>query len=352
MGFIWKVIGELPDLNSGDVSVGGYPYVATYVDQQLKNSFRYYLVPSVLLATFVALICLRNVGLTVIVFVAAVGAAAVSTAFVPVCGSKMGGLMSIIPALVFVLATSGSIHLIRYGLNVIGDPGKLLAIGWKPCTISTLTTAIGMLSLTRSDFPAIRNFGFFCAAGVVIALAFQLLVVPWLLTRFGQSGLRNLAARNDRSVYWQRMINGVASRKLAISILSLLLMVAAAVGLSKLHAQVEVEKLFADDSQILTSLRGLEDQLGPLDQTEVVLVFSEPKAAQFADRVHYVRKIQAALLKLPQISLAHSLINYLPREPGKGTALSFARWSTYRNVLRKRAREPFQRKLPIRRKWH
>ncbi len=98
MRFVWKTVDTLPGLTRADVSVGGYPYVATYVDQQLRNSFRYFLIPSVLLATLVALSCLRNIVLTSIVFVAAVGAAAVSTAFVPVCGAKMGGLMSIIPA--------------------------------------------------------------------------------------------------------------------------------------------------------------------------------------------------------------------------------------------------------------
>lgn len=333
--FVWDAINATPDLNRDDVTIGGYPYVATYVDQQLRNSFRYFLIPSVVLATLVALLCLRNVVLTLIVFVAAVGAAAVSTAFVPVCGAKMGGLMSIVPALVFVLATSGSIHLVRYGLNVIGEPGKLLAIGWKPCTISAVTTAIGMLSLTRSDFPAIRNFGFFSATGVGFALAFQLLVVPWLLSRFGQSGSRQLAARSDGLGFWQWLMMGVSKHRLAISLFSLLLFATAAIGLTQLRAEVEVEKLFATDSQILKSLRSLEDRLGPLDQTEVLLVFKNIDPEQFPDRVKYLRQVQMALSELPQVSLAHSLINYLPREPAKGSASSFFRWSTYRNMLRR-----------------
>ncbi len=112
-------------------------------------------------------------------------------------------------------------------------------------------------------------------------------------------------------------------------------MCAAAVGLTRLRAQVEVEKLFAADSQILNSLRSLEERLGPLDQTEVLLVFEDSEPEQFPDRVKYVRKIQTALAGLPQISLAHSLINYLPSEPRKGTAMSFVRWSTYRNILRR-----------------
>ena len=110
--------------------------------------------------------------------------------------------MAIIPALVYILTTSGSIHLTRYSLEAIGDSKKLLSIGWRPCLVSTITTAIGMLSLARSGFPAIRSFGFFCATGAVFALIYQLIAVPWLLQRFGGKGQRALAGRAEKNRTW------------------------------------------------------------------------------------------------------------------------------------------------------
>ena len=128
MNLVWGAIDADPELNREQVVMGGYPYIATFIDGQLKNSFRYLLLPSIILSTLISLFCLRNGMLTLIVFIAAVGAAATSIAFIPICNTKYGGLMSIIPALVFVLATSGSIHLIRYGLEAIGDARKLLSM--------------------------------------------------------------------------------------------------------------------------------------------------------------------------------------------------------------------------------
>ncbi len=335
MNLVWDAIEATNGLSRESVVVAGYPYVATFIDVQLKNSYRYFLFPSVLLATLVSLSCLRNFALTSIVFVTALGAAAASVAFIPICGAKMGGLMSIIPALVFVLATSGSIHLVRYSLTVIGDVRKLLGIGWKPCLISTATTAVGMLSLARSDFPAIRNFGFYCATGVGFALAFQLVLVPWLLQRFGQAGLVKLAARRQEESFWRKLMGLNQRNRLSISCLCLVLMILGAIGLTKLKAQVEVEKLFRSDSEILISMRELEAKLGPTDQTEVLLVFEDVGREKFPQRVEYVRRLQSELLKLPQVTVAHSLINYLPREPKVSNARSFAKRSTYRNALRK-----------------
>ncbi len=282
MDLIWKAIDEQEGLDREQVAMGGYPYIATYIDGQLKNSFRNFLLPSVVLATLVSLLCLRNLALALIVFVTGAGAAACSIAFIPICQTKFGGLMPIIPALVFVLTTSGSIHLVRYGLGIIGQPCRLLAIGWKPCSISTLTTAVGMLSLTRSGFPAIRNFGFFCAAGVGFALIFQLIMVPWLLDRFGKSGLEKLARREQRSHFWNDFIAVIRRRRVASAVLSLLLMVAGAIGLLRLRPEVEVEKLFRPEAEILTSLSNLELRFGPMDQTELLLVFEHVEASDFA----------------------------------------------------------------------
>ncbi len=335
MNLVWEAIESTNGLSQDSVTLAGYPYVATFIDGQLKNSYRYFLFPSVFLATLVSLSCLRNLALTSIVFVTALGAAASSVAFIPICGAKMGGLMSIIPALVFVLATSGSIHLVRYSLTVIGDVKKLIGIGWKPCLISTATTAVGMLSLTRSDFPAIRNFGFYCATGVGFALVFQLVLVPWLLKRFGQTGLLKLASRVEKESFWLKLMKLIRGNRLAISVACFGLMLLGAVGLTKLKAQVEVEKLFRANSQILKSLGALEAQLGPTDQTEVLLVFDSVGREDFPRRVKYVQRLQNELLKLPEITVAHSLINYLPNEPKVSNARSFAKRSTYRNALRK-----------------
>ena len=335
MKLVWGAIDADPELNREQVVMGGYPYIATFIDGQLKNSFRYLLLPSIILSTLISLLCLRNGMLTLIVFIAAVGAAATSIAFIPICNTKFGGLMSIIPALVFVLATSGSIHLIRYGLDAIGDAKKLLSIGWRPCVVSAVTTAVGMLSLLRSDFPAIRNFGLFCATGVGFALLFQLILVPCLLAKFGTKGLHALAARSENASFWTSLMIWVQRRRVVVAAVFSLVVLAGLVGLTRLKAEVEVEKLFRPESEILVSIGNLENQLGPLDQTELLVVFDRPVADSFPDRVSLVKQIQSKVAQLEDVHVIYSLINFLPNEPSKKTARSMLKRSAYRSILRR-----------------
>jgi len=62
-----SVIEQVPDLSLENVTFGGYPYIGVNVDRQMKNSFRFFLLPSVVMATFVSLYCLKNFYLSSIV---------------------------------------------------------------------------------------------------------------------------------------------------------------------------------------------------------------------------------------------------------------------------------------------
>lgn len=333
---LWQTIDEYPDLDRASIAIGGYPYLANYFDRQIKQAFLQMLIPGIVVATLIAMLCLRDVVLTLIVFATAALAAGCSVAFIPIWGAKLGGLSSIIPILTFVLTTSGCLHLIRYNLDSIGDPWQLLRTGWKPCAISTTTTAIGMLTLTRSNFPAIRDFGFFCAAGVLFSLAFQLVVVPWLLSRLGQPGLQRLAGRKQDSFLWTNCLKRVDQYRGLIVTAGIGAILLGLVGLGQLRASVEVDGFFEPGSPVIQDLADLERQLGPLDQTEAIIIFEHPDPKDFFERYRYVQRLQSAWLRLDTVDVAHSLLNYLPREPQSSTGPALVKRTIFRRKLESR----------------
>ena len=98
-------IDQTADLAIENVTFGGAPYVGIKVDLQMKNTFKFFVILSVLLASLVSFYCLKDLYLSIIVCITAGIAAACSVAIVPVLGLKFSGLMSIIPALVSVSYT-------------------------------------------------------------------------------------------------------------------------------------------------------------------------------------------------------------------------------------------------------
>ncbi len=331
---IKEATSQVPDLSYEQLTFGGYPFIATTIDHHLMNSLKLLLAPSVILATLMAWFCLRNLVLTAIVFATSIMAATMSLAMIPAFGVKFGGLMSIIPALVFVLATSGCVHLIRYALSAGVDPKPLLRMGWLPCSVSALTTIVGMLSLMQSQFPAIRKFGLFCAIGVGVTLVFQLIMIPWLLHRFGGKGIETLAERDRNSRFWENWVDRMTRRPWPAFLLSIAVLATGLYGLLFLQAEVEIDKLFKPDSPVLKSLRDLEHQLGPIDQSELLILFDQADRDHFHERANQVRQIQNAIKQIPEVKFTHSLVNYLPSEPRARDARSFVARQGYRDMLR------------------
>ena len=196
-----------------------------------------------------------------------------------------------------------------------------------------LTTAIGMLSLGRSSFPAIRSFGLFCATGAGFALIFQLVIVPWLLYRFGESGQRTLAKRSASHHMWERTSSQIGRFRFVLAAAGIALMAFSALGLSRLTARVEVETLFGPNSEIISSLSRLEARMGPLDQSEFLIEFEDVGQEDFHKRSQLVYRIQRYLSSRDEVATSISLHNYLPREPKIDRLRSVAERRVFRQRL-------------------
>ena len=311
--------------------LAGYPYVGAYGDQIIRWSITRLVWPSCLISTVVAWFCLGSLRLTIVTLGVAGLAAFLSVAIVTLTGAMWGGLSSAIPTLTYILTVSGTLHLINYARSCPRERLALavLRIGWRPCFVSGMTTAAGVLSLCRSSFPAVRQFGVYCAAGVLAALVCQLLLVPPALEL-----LRRDVRQPGKTAWQDGLLVWVlrSHRRLAVSILAGVCCLAA--GLYWLTADLEVERHFSKRSAVIQDIAWLENALGPVEQTELVLTFDQTDKSNFHDRLAVVRAVQSGITELPSVHASFSLANSLPSPPSKhGLRATMARVA-YRSALR------------------
>lgn len=330
---------DVTDVEANQLWVAGNPEMGAYGDQLILDSMKYRVVPSCLIATLIAWFCLRSFKLTVLVLVVAGLGALLSIAVVTLSGAKWGGLSAIIPTLAFLMGVSGALHLVNYAHACDGNGQKslaheILAVGWKPCLFSSLTTAIGMMSLYRSDFPAVRHFGVFCACGVLLSMVCQLLLIP-------------------NAIAWQRdSLYGGSQPKWPPSLLELvlrfrwvvvfgcgLLTLAFAFGLTRLKANMEVERAFRSTTPVMKNIAQLESSLGPVEQTEIVVTFPHAPAGDLLARVAAIRQIQTRLKQVPKVHGVLSFADSLPEEPhGRGFTSVIAR-GAYKHAVERAMEE-------------
>ena len=375
-----SVLGEATER----LVIGGYPQVGAYGDQVIRESIFQLVGPSCLVSTVLAWFCLRSLRVTLAILIVAGLAAALSIAMVTLSGALWGGLSSANPTLIYILTVSGAVHLVNYARGVTGPDlsRQILQIGWKPCVYSSVTTAAGMLSLCRSDFPAVREFVRYCAAGILVALACQLILVPvaleWLhrdlrrspsrLWRWadlfvGQVGglpkrLMRALCRSDLGAYgrpptcstsksttrssvrWpDRLLNWVLRNDALVVACFLAAGIAVRAGLLSLDANLDVERNFHASTPVMRQISWLERTLGPLEQTECVLRFPNTSQDTFVERMQIVHDVQSALRALPSVRGVLSLVDSLPTEPtGGGVRRTMVRTLYRRSVNRSRGR--------------
>lgn len=132
-------------------------------------------------------------------------------AFMKICGKQIDLMLTILPTILFVVGMSDVVHIItRYFEALRTGEAKIPALlgTFKEIGLATfltsLTTAVGFLTLLTSPIQPLYEFGIYAAAGVFIAylLAFSLLPAVLVL-----SSPPSYARINPRAVIWNRILH-------------------------------------------------------------------------------------------------------------------------------------------------
>ena len=95
---------------------------------------------------------------------------------------------AVAPVIIMTLAIADSVHILstmfgemRRGLDKHAAILEALRINLKPVFVTSLTTAIGFLSMNSSDVPPFRELGNVVAVGVLAAFIFSVLLLPAII---------------------------------------------------------------------------------------------------------------------------------------------------------------------------
>ncbi|MDA1180445.1 MAG: MMPL family transporter, partial [Planctomycetota bacterium] len=323
---------------------------------------------------------LRNVRLTLIVFTCGVLSAMLGLALVSIFGQEADAVLMSMPALVYVLAISGAVHLVNYYREAMVEEGphrapmKAILLGWKPALLCSITTAVGLGSLYASDLAPIRKFGVFSAIGVMGTLAILFIFLPAALQRFPEYPRRRPIDESDPSSdsgsdagelahgmldrVWQLVGGWIVRHHAFVAISCVLLIAFTGYGVTYVRTSIDLLKLFDRRARILSDYAWMESHLGRLVPMELVVRFpsevmadrataevpgSQVAGAQkytFLERMeaiqHIKREIEVRFGAQGQdvLGRAMSAATFAPILPdSKGSAVQYARRSATNRQL-------------------
>ena len=292
-GVLFQAIREC-GIDTDAVHLGGPPVDNVAIDEEGERTLIRLATLSALFGLGLAWWSLRSVRLTAIVFTCGLLSASGGLAALWATGVKTDAIVLSMPALVYVLAISGAIHLINYYNYAIGDvgpaaaPGIAIRMGAKPALLCSVTTALGLLSLCWSDLTPIRKFGLYSAIGVMQILVVLFLFLPAALYMFPAAHHRlSKSERRRRNDFvetktndsnpinrvWDTLGRWVIKHHLLVTASFAVMLIGFASGLKHYRTSIDLMKLFDSNARIIQDYKWLESHVGRLIPVEVVIRF-------------------------------------------------------------------------------
>ena len=146
----------------------------------IQSDFAVFLALSLVICALVLWYISRNLKLVLFPFLVSVLSLAWTFGFMGLAGIPITIMTSLLPPIILFVACSDTIHLIS-AFQHSQDARQAIQKVLGPTFLTSLTTAIGFLSLTWVPIGLIRDMGWIAAISVVFALLITYGVAPWFL---------------------------------------------------------------------------------------------------------------------------------------------------------------------------
>ena len=242
-------------------------------------------VPQEEMKTLVPIVFLLIIGLAVILLRSVLGTVAIVAVLLFVVISTMGfagwsGMVlsptnSGVPIIVMVIAIADSIHVVssvllgmRRGLDRNAAIVESIRINTWPVFLTSVTTAIGFLSLNASDSPPFHVLGNLVAFGVFCAFIYTMTLLPALLSILP---LRAPRVRSEGTAFFDRFADFVIARRTFLLWSFTLVVVGLITGIPRIELGDNLKQFFDERYQVRRDTDFVIENLTGFDRLEYSL---------------------------------------------------------------------------------
>ncbi|MGD9706396.1 MAG: RND family transporter [Candidatus Delongbacteria bacterium] len=230
---------------------------------------------------------------------------------------------TMIPVMLIAIGVADGIHMfshLQLYLKKESSASRMDAIKdmihgmWKPVVMTSVTTAVGFISLISSQVYPIKYFGLFTAFGVMVAMVLSLVLIPAGLVMFGLPKWRGKSVRKEKgATVGPRFSQWVVAHKYFMLVATVLIIAVSVAGIGKVWINSSFLDKFEKDSDIVLTDQFINAHFGGTSTLNVILdsdrngSFKEPAVLKVID------KMQADVEKLDMVGNSFSLSDYLKR---------------------------------------
>ncbi len=213
---------------------------------------------------------------------------------------------TMIPVMLIAIGVADGIHLYSH-LHTFIDHNPtaskkeaiqdMLQHMWKPVVMTSITTAVGFISLLTSQVYPVKYFGIFTAFGVMVAMAFSLVFLPAGIMIFGLPKARPIDPDEDKGGHsHSRIANNFAAAVIKYKYVSVIgtavIIVLSVIGMQKIWINSSFLDKFEKDSDIVQTDNFINEHFGGTSTINLILdaegkkdTFKNPDVLKLVDKM-------------------------------------------------------------------
>ncbi len=300
--------------------MGGGTTTNLFLSQYLKEDTMVFVPMSYMLIILAIWFFFKNVRLALLALINITLCVGATRGLMGLTGIAVNNVTIIVIPLVMALALSDTVHifshmdqsLLRRFKNETDALAHVLSKVGLPCFLTTLTTAIGFLSLSVSEIPPIKEFAWIASAGMVFEFFFSFFFLPPLILFCNPLKIyQSYSSKNFLTRFLQKTFHFVARYSRWVTAAGVLIMIMALGASTQLRVETNLIEFFKKSSPVRTSLDMVESNLagvGSLDisfKAQHLDAFKDPRYLQVVDQV------QQFVSKLEGVDKTISLVDFL-----------------------------------------
>jgi predicted RND superfamily exporter protein len=238
----------------------------------------------------------------------------------PLLGITLNNVTTIVPPLVMALALTDTVHILSHLDRAVLERSRSAPMAMEnvlrrvivPSFLTSLTTAVGFMSLVVSDIPPIREFGLVASAGMVFEFLFSFLLLPPLLLWFKPERIFIEGERNSSlTALMSRLSAFVQAHPRSISAVSGLLFLGAVWAASGIRVETNLLEYFKRSSPIRQELEYVESRLSGVGSVDISLRAAETDAFRDPSKMAVIDRLQSYAETLPGVDRTVSFADFM-----------------------------------------
>ncbi len=285
------------------------------------------MVPIVILViTLVLYLTLRSIKSTIMTLLVVLFSTIWTFGLMALVNIPVYAVSTMIPVMLIAIGVADGIHLYSHlHLYMRNNPQTtksdavkdMLKNMWAPVIMTSVTTAVGFISLLTSQVYPIKYFGIFTAFGVLVAMVFSLVLIPAGIMAFGLPKFKEKKKNSDEKKsddFAYKVAEKVLVHKSSTIFITILIVILSIVGMTKVWINSSFLDKFEKTSDIVKTDEFINKHFGGTSTLNVILDTKNNEGFKDPKVLRLVEKMQKDVVgSLKVVGNSFSLADYLER---------------------------------------